>query len=167
MLTETSSKHSRDAEPVQITKLAAEEQTRRIQSAIARRAYEIFVSRGSAPWHELEDWQTAEQQLLITACHGRTMLGANLWLGTSISRFCEGSIGIWVAPRQLTIFGKPRAAKKSAPDKPGALPPVETLFRVIPLPVEIDPASVSARIRGLSLEIVASKAPAHSHPVAA
>jgi len=39
-----------------------EEQARREQAAVARRAYEIFESRGSASWHELEDWREAESE---------------------------------------------------------------------------------------------------------
>jgi hypothetical protein len=33
------------------------------QEEIARRAYEIFVSRGREPGHEAEDWQQAEREL--------------------------------------------------------------------------------------------------------
>jgi hypothetical protein len=31
--------------------------------AIARRAYELYLSRGSEPGHEMEDWLQAEAQL--------------------------------------------------------------------------------------------------------
>jgi hypothetical protein len=33
------------------------------QEAIARRAYELYLERGSTPGHELEDWLTAEAEL--------------------------------------------------------------------------------------------------------
>ena len=33
------------------------------QEDIARRAYEIYLARGAAPGHELEDWARAEQEL--------------------------------------------------------------------------------------------------------
>jgi len=34
------------------------------QDEIARRAYEIYLERGAAPGHELEDWTRAERELL-------------------------------------------------------------------------------------------------------
>ena len=33
------------------------------REAIALRAYEIYLERGGAPGHELEDWTRAEQEL--------------------------------------------------------------------------------------------------------
>jgi hypothetical protein len=33
------------------------------EEEIARRAYEIFLSRGGEPGHEAEDWQQAEREL--------------------------------------------------------------------------------------------------------
>ena len=45
----------------------AEERDRLLHSAreqeIRRRAYEIYVERGSHPGHELEDWLQAEREL--------------------------------------------------------------------------------------------------------
>ena len=37
--------------------------------AIARRAYELFLARGSEPGHEMEDWLQAEAQLTTEAAH--------------------------------------------------------------------------------------------------
>lgn len=34
------------------------------QDEIARRAYEIYLERGGAPGHELEDWTRAERELV-------------------------------------------------------------------------------------------------------
>jgi hypothetical protein len=38
---------------------------------IARRAYEIYLERGGAPGHELEDWIRAERELTQKNGHGR------------------------------------------------------------------------------------------------
>jgi hypothetical protein len=35
-----------------------------IREAIATRAYELFLARGGAHGHDLEDWLTAEDELL-------------------------------------------------------------------------------------------------------
>ncbi|HYL62922.1 MAG TPA: Hsp20/alpha crystallin family protein [Candidatus Methylomirabilis sp.] len=159
MTVERANKHCRDGELVQVSTVAADEQTRKIHAAIARRAFDIFESRGSAPWHELEDWRSAEKEMMANLCFGQTTVGQNLWLGTDASRFCEGTIGIWVAPRQLTIFGKPRTKKGHIQAEGGVNSAASTIFRVIPLPCDVDPAAVTARIRGSALEIVAKKAP--------
>jgi hypothetical protein len=38
---------------------------------IARRAYEIYLERGGAPGHELEDWTRAERELAQKNGHGQ------------------------------------------------------------------------------------------------
>lgn len=38
---------------------------------IARRAYEIYLERGGAPGHELEDWTRAERELVEKNGHVR------------------------------------------------------------------------------------------------
>lgn len=37
------------------------------QEAIARRAYELFLQRGSVPGYELDDWLNAETELAAAA----------------------------------------------------------------------------------------------------
>ena len=37
------------------------------QEAIAKRAYELYLQRGSVPGYELEDWLTAEAELIAAA----------------------------------------------------------------------------------------------------
>ena len=38
--------------------------------AIARRAYELFLARGSEPGHEMDDWLQAEAELTADAADG-------------------------------------------------------------------------------------------------
>jgi len=40
------------------------------QEAIARRAYELFLQRGSVPGYELDDWLQAEAELTAEAAKG-------------------------------------------------------------------------------------------------
>jgi hypothetical protein len=37
------------------------------REAIAKRAYELYLQRGSEPGYELEDWLTAEAELIAAA----------------------------------------------------------------------------------------------------
>jgi len=132
-----------------------------VQQALARRAYEIFESRGSASWHELEDWRQAESEVMRPRCSGQMTLDGNLWVGTDAASFEEGTIEIWVAPRQVTICGKARVAEESpASERNGPRPYREMIFHVLEPSAEIDPARVTAKFNGPSLEIFLRKAAA-------
>jgi HSP20 family molecular chaperone IbpA len=152
-------KRRRVGQEVRVTPVNAEEQTRRTQAAVARRAYQIFESRGSASWHELEDWREAESELVRPLSCGRMALEDSLWVGTDVALFREGTIDIWVAPRRLTICGEPRTKRKeSAPTQTGPNSEGGTIFIVTDLPFEIDPLKVKATLRGRFLEVLLGKA---------
>jgi hypothetical protein len=156
-------KHSRAGEKVKILAVDASEQTRRVQEVVARRAYEIFESRGSASGHEVEDWRQAESELVRPCFSGRMSVDSTLWIGTDVSVFGEDTIEIWVAPHQLTIWGKPRAEKEvtaTTTEGSGSYPHGEMLFHVCNPTCEIDPSRVTAKINGVSLEILLKKADA-------
>jgi hypothetical protein len=160
MLLEAERKHSRAEEKVKIAAVDANEQTQRVHEAVARRAFEIFESRGSASWHDLEDWRQAEAELVRPSCFGRMSVDGTLWMGIDATDFEEGTIEIWVAPHQLTICGKRRAEEGAAVaiKRSGPSPEEEMIFHVIDQTCEIDPERVTARINGPSLEILLRKA---------
>lgn len=161
MRVETVRKHSRAGEQLKILTVNANEQTRRVQEAVARRAYEIFDSRGFASWHELEDWRQAESELLRPRCSGQMNLNDALWIGADAAVFAEGTIEIWVAPGKMTICGKPREDKADAHRKHiGTHADGEMIFHALDLPVEVDPSRVTAKFNGSSLEILLRKAQA-------
>ena len=165
MILEADRKHSRGEERPKIVAVDASEQTRRVQEAVARRAYEIFESRGCASWHELEDWRQAEAEVVRPSCFGPMSVDGALWMGTDAAIFEEGTLEIWVAPRQLTICGKPCAGKEGTDTKrSGSDRDGEMIFHVIDLTCEIDPSRVTAKIDGPSLEILLRKAIAEPEP---
>jgi hypothetical protein len=132
-----------------------------VQEAVARRAYEIFESRGSAPWHELEDWRQAEAELVGPRCSGEMNLDGTLWVGTDAAIFEQGTVEIWVAPRKITICGKASVDKVDAHRKHIApRQGRQMIFHALNLPVEIDPSHVTAKFNGPSLEILLRKAQA-------
>lgn len=161
MRVETGRKHSRAGEQLKIVAVNANELTRRVQEAVARRAYEIFDSRGSASWHELEDWRQAESELLRPPCSGQMSLNDMLRIGADAAVFEKGTIEIWVAPRKMIISGKPREDKADGHRKHiGSHPGGEMIFHAIDLPVEVDPSHVTAKFNGYSLKILLRKAQA-------
>lgn len=156
-------KHSRAGEKIKLVAVAASEQERRIQEAVARRAYEICESRGSAAWHELEDWRQAESELLHPRCSSQMKVDGALWVGTDAALFEEGTIEIWVAPLRLTISGKPRVANARADTQSsGSCRCGGLIFQMIDLTCEVDPSRVTAKIDGPSLEILLRTA--HAEP---
>jgi HSP20 family molecular chaperone IbpA len=137
---------------VPIIPVAPEEQSRRIEAAIAARAYEIFEKRGGMGWHELDDWRQAETEIRSKVCFGLTTADHAVVIGTDAAGFEPGTLEIWVAPRQLTICGKSRA--HAAPQaKPYLYPRQHLVFRQIQLPCEINCAGVLAHKRARFLEI--------------
>lgn len=94
MVLEAAKKHSRAGEKVKIIAVDSSEQTRRVQEAVARRAYEIFERRGSASSHELEDWRQAEAELVHPCFSGSRVSG--IFCGVTSGKNTQRLVGsIW------------------------------------------------------------------------
>lgn len=163
MRAERAGKYSRAGEKVKLAIMDDDEQTRRVHEAVARRAYVIFESHGSASGHELEDWRQAESEVVGPLCCGRMTIDDSLWVGADVAIFEEGTIEVWVGPRQITICGKPKVDKVGVARKEtGARLDGEMVFRFLDLPVEVDPSRVTTRFNGPSLEVLLRKTQARS-----
>jgi HSP20 family molecular chaperone IbpA len=132
-----------------ISVVPANDQTARIQGAIARRAF--LPSRPYFPGHELEDWLKAESELVSPLCYGLMTNDEEMWVGTSVAEFKRGTIEMWVSPRLITISGESvgrNEGKQSATAQRERL-----IFRVFRLPVEVEPEAITAELNGSSLEL--------------
>lgn len=145
----TGMKALRTEREIRVEPITAAEQDRRVHHAIALRAYELFEVRGAGSWHELDDWRRAETEVRCTMCFGLTESDDKVLVGCDLNRFEEGSIEVWIAPRRITISGKPieRSACGCAHGYSGPV------FREIQLPTEIDPKAVAIERRHRLLEI--------------
>lgn len=137
--------------------VAPEEQSRRIEAAVAARAYEIFEKRGGMGWHELEDWRQAEAEVRSKVCFGITTGDHAVVIGTDAAGFEPGTLEIWVAPRKLTICGKTRAHRVH-PAKPHLDSRQHLTFRQVELPCEVQCAGGWAHLGARFLEIQLPKA---------
>jgi HSP20 family protein len=139
---------------LKISAVNPNEQAQRIRGVVACRAYQIYESRGSRPGQELQDWRRAESEVVKPLCCGFLTQDAKIWLNTDASFFQPGKIEICVEPRRLAVCGKACARKKETiPGSDSAVSHPDFVFRVLDLPVEVDPSQVAARFRGPILEI--------------
>jgi len=130
-----------------------------IQQVIARRAYDLFESRGREDGHAAQDWLRAESELLLPVSIEMTETDSGLRVSATVQGFHEKDIEVSVEPRRLFISGKLEQA--IAPDAAGTNYTgrrSEMFFRALDLPVEIDAKKATATLRDGSLEILLPKA---------
>ena len=136
---------------VKVLTVSPAEQERRTEEAIARRAYEIFERRGGMGWHELEDWRQAESEVRSKLCFSLSTSHDSVSVGFDVARFEPGSVEAWIAPRQITICGRPirrmEQAETTRPSYEG------TVYRTITLPMEVEASRSLAKARRCFVEI--------------
>jgi HSP20 family molecular chaperone IbpA len=138
---------------IPVIAVSAEEQSRRVEEATAKRAYQIFEKRGGMAWHELEDWRQAESELHGNLCLSKTTDDHNVVIETDPSGFAHGTLEIWVAPTRLTLSGEWHPRHPNRATVAGPYPPFHHIFRSIELPGPVDTGKAQAYIRNQYLEI--------------
>ena len=137
-----------------IVPLSPADRERKIKLIVARRAFQISEEQGFVPGHELENWRSAESEILSPLCAGFTERGADLLVSTSCSHFEKGAIVIGVEPRRLTLFGTRRKSTEHQDlEADGSNLPGREIVHSLELPIEIDPSRVIARFSHGMLEI--------------
>src|SRR6266699_4184708 len=130
------------------------ERAREINELIARRAHELFESRGWAHGHDLEDGLTALSDVLLHVLVDITETETELAIRADVPGFNEQDLEVRVAPRSVYITGKRQEASEQ---KEGETVYSERrsnqVFRVLDLPSQIDPDRVNATLSDGILEI--------------
>jgi len=126
---------------------------------IARRAFEIFESRGGSPGRDLEDWLRAESELLHPVPVNVTESDGEYIVRAEVPGFCSNDIEINVEPRRLVISGKREAEE---PDANARLIQAEwrasQILRALHLPSEVTPSEVSTTLNNGILTVELPKA---------
>jgi HSP20 family protein len=130
-----------------------------INGLIARRAYELFASRGFAHGHEREDWRQAESEIVLDVPVDITETETEVIVRAEVPGFSESNLEVRAALHSLCITGeRPQA---SAPTQ-GRIVYSERraahLFRVLDLPSEIDPERMNITLGNGILQIRLRKA---------
>jgi len=125
-----------------------------IENQIARRAYELFESRGSAHGCDHDDWLRAQSEIVVNVPIDVSETEAELIVRADVPGLNENDVEVRVAPRALCIVGK----RKMGPTREGekSLYSERTsnqIFRALDLPSEIDPERTVATLGDGVLEI--------------
>jgi HSP20 family protein len=135
------------------------EHTQDVFDLIARRAFEIFESRGRLHGNDREDWFLAESELLTPVKFHLSESGGRLTARAEVAGFNRQEIKVSLEPRRLSISGK---TKLSEDDKAGKHPHshrhAQLMFHVIDLPTEVDLSASRASLNDGRLEVVMPKA---------
>ena len=135
------------------------EHTQDVFNLIARRAFEIFESRGHVHGNDREDWFLAESELLTPVKFHLSESGERLIARAEVPGFNRQEIKVSVEPHRLSISGKaePREDHQSGKHT-HSLRPEQLMFRVIDLPCEVDLSKAKATFDEGTLEVVMPKA---------
>jgi HSP20 family protein len=127
--------------------------------SIARRAFEIFDSNGRWFGHELEDWFSAESELLHPVHLEIAESDENLTVRAEVPGFSTKELEINVELRKLTITGKHEAQEDSKKGKTiYSERCAKEILRVVDLPAEVDSSKVNATLKDGVLTIGLPKA---------
>jgi len=141
------------------------EELERTCDSIARRAFEIFESRGSVFGRDLEDWLEAESELLHPVDLNVTESAEGFTLAAELAGFRAEELKVSVDGARLTIAGKKEAERPKEAAIISERGPNRVL-RVIDLPAAVNAEKVKATLKDgiLSLDLPKA-APAKTIPI--
>ena len=132
---------------------------REINELIARRAYELFESGGSAHGHDRENWLQAESEILFNAPADIRETETAFTIRVDVPGFSENDLEVRIAPRRLYITGqRPAASEQQEGKTVYSERRSGRMFGVLDLPSQIDPDLTEATLSGGILEITLFKA---------
>ncbi len=121
---------------------------------VRERAYGLFLEKGGGDGHDVEDWLTAEGELLYAPQCAMTEDEHEIRIKTAVPGFAAQALQVNVQPESITIDGYLEAKEERGEGKTLSR---KRLLRQIALPARIDPQRVKATLDGEVLEVVARK----------
>jgi HSP20 family protein len=130
-----------------------------ITDSIARRAFELFESKGREFGRDLENWFKAETELLHPVHVKVSESDEALQVQAEVPGFSAKELEVSVEPRRLTITGK-RETKEEHKTKKTICSErcADQILRVIELPAEVETLKVKAILKDGLLELAMPKA---------
>ena len=134
-----------------------------LQLAIARRAYELFETRGWEHGHDWEDWFRAESELLRPVSVSMSESNERISVRANVLGFEENEVRVSVEPGQITILGKKEGSATET--EGGKIEYIDwypnQILKVIDLGAEVLPESSVVELRAGVLEFELPKATKH------
>jgi len=126
---------------------------------IARRAFELFKGRGGGNGHDVDDWITAELELLPPYRHDlKESAKAVVFRADLPCSFTPDQLNVSVEPRRLILSGKRELEVTCVGGAPTHVEKrTRCIFRMEELPVDVDPSGTTATLKGELLEIMMPK----------
>jgi HSP20 family molecular chaperone IbpA len=135
-----------------------DEHLRKVCDLIARRAFEIFESRGHVHGYDWEDWYRAESAVLQTVSNEVSDSGDAFLAVVAIAAYRPQNLKLSAEPQRLRIVGCPTPATDESGTPENITPRPRAFSVAYQFPAPVDPAKASAEIRGDLLEVRLPKA---------
>jgi HSP20 family protein len=135
------------------------ERLQELSRDVAHRAYEFFEARGGEFGHALEDWLSAEAELLRPVPVEITQTDKQVYVCAEVPGFDAKEIRLSVEPNRVIINGR---SESKAEGQAG-----QTVYnerrsrqfcRTVGLPVKVDPRRAAASLKNGVLELTLDKA---------
>jgi len=134
------------------------ERAQEINDLITRRAYELFEARALTHGRDREDWLRAESEILLRAPVDVSETEDQFTVRMDVAGFADKDIEVRVASRSLCITAKRQEAWERREVKIiHSERRASEIFRVLELPLQVDPDRVNARLTDGVLEVTLAK----------
>jgi HSP20 family protein len=131
-----------------------------VQLAIARRAYELFETRGCEHGHNWEDWFRAESELLRPVSISTSESADHFSVLANVLGFEESELRVSVEPARITILGKKETSttktEEGKVEYTCSYP--DQILQLIDLAAEVMPESAVVELQAGQLKIELHKA---------
>ena len=130
-----------------------------LEELTARHAHEIFERRGGTHGHDLEDWYEAQAELFVPLQGELTVGEYSVEWKAPVGGFRAADFEIHVDPYRLVILGRRIAKGTAYRSEPTVRQDREKeIYRVVELPVQVDPVLVTANVQDGMLGVFLLKA---------
>jgi HSP20 family protein len=147
--------------PIVIKTAGLSAEAKELFEMIARRAYEIFESRGKKNGHEMDNWLEAESELFERTPINVKESADGLTVLADVRGYAPKELEVDLEPKRVTIIGKHQSQSERRTDSSSYSETRATcLLRSLQLPIEIDTHQAKARFSRGVLELDVRRAAA-------
>lgn len=120
-----------------------------VQLTIARRAYELFQTRGCEPGHDWEDWFRAKSELLRPVSVSIAESNDRISVRADVAGFDQTELKVSIEPHCITILGQKKTSRMKDEAKTmeptGSYP--DKILEVVELAPEVTPKRAVVKLQ--------------------